>query len=161
MKEHSGGAPPTAVISVGHWSEENFEIHPVFLPDPARNDRMSELLAEAEDAGEDPIALCLTMLQPQIYSLLGQAMIRILSLLGTSQKPDLAYDQLRWVYGAALMEGQTLPQLAKKHGISKQAFQQGCKPFRYRFNIRCQSARTPEARERMRLRNSRRAKLAQ
>lgn len=156
MKEHAGGPPPSAFIPITHWGEENFEIHPIVVPDVAARDRLSDRIREVEDRGEDPVAFCLSLLAPALYEALGNGIRRIFALISESQNPLLAIDQLRWASGAALRDGQTIGDLARRHGIAKQAFQQGAKPYRALLAIRSQTARTDEARQRMSLRNSRR-----
>lgn len=56
-----------------------------------------------------------------------EAVLRIISVIINSQKPGLKADQVAWVYRLHVISGKTIPELAEKHGISKQAFQQGVK----------------------------------
>lgn len=56
-----------------------------------------------------------------------EAILQILSIIVNSQKPGLAADQVAWVARLHVISGKTMPDLAIKHGVSKQAFQQGVK----------------------------------
>jgi predicted DNA-binding protein YlxM (UPF0122 family) len=67
------------------------------------------------------------------------------------KKPLLALDQLAWIFGLSAREGASISELAAKHGISKQAFQQGAKRIIDQLEIpRTSHLRTDEAKANMR-----------
>lgn len=159
MNEHSGGTPKVGLISIDSWSEESFQLHPVFEWDPASLDLFSDIVKERIKAGQDPKEILVQALSSEIQLLIACALRRAVGFIRESRKPRLVADQIGWIAGVALFEGVTVGQLASRHGISKQAFQQGADKLREPlFPIRSQSARPAAARERMRLRNSRRTK---
>lgn len=158
MKEHSGGPPPSAIIPIAEWTEKEFEVHPVFIAHPEDSDRLSDEIREVEDRGEDAEAYVLNKFMPQVFAMAYRMSAGWIALTKDSKKRALAEDQLKWACGLAMMDGQSIGQLARKHGISKQAFQQGCRRFRQPNEFRSQSARSPEARQKMKMRNSTRRK---
>lgn len=159
VKEHSGGVPKVALIPIDSWSEERFELHPIFEPDMTTLDKPSEIILDRLKAGEDLEAVILDVCQAPIQRMLAEAMRRALGFIRESKKPRLTADQMAWIFDIALFDGQTIGQLASRHGISKQAFQQGAEKLRRVLEpAHCQSARPQRSREKMRLRNSRRGK---
>lgn len=156
MREHSGGTPEVAFVPRG---EEFSELHQVERPDMTQLDRPQDIILERLESGETLEDIVLDVCQKPILLLAAAAVRRAMGFVDESPKPRLTSDQIKWVTGISLFEGKTLGQLASRHGISKQAFQQGAEKLRGPlFGLRSQSARPHESRERMRLRNSRRTK---
>jgi len=151
-KEFSGGCPKSAVIPLSSWAEESFTVEPVFEWDPGSLDYLSDIIKEKRRKGEDVKAFLIRAVKPLVMDELIAKFQNFLLLTGGSQ---LKRDQLDWVFEVSLMRGETIGDLAKKHGISKQAFQQGAEEFREAFNIRSQTSRDESARLKMRDRNKR------
>jgi hypothetical protein len=106
--------------------------------------------------GGDPKDVLLKALAPEIRARIAEALRRFIALVRESAKPKLTLDQISWVCGLAMMEGESLGTLAAAHGVSKQAFQQGASSFRSLFQVRSQSERDAGARQKMSKRNFRR-----
>jgi len=156
-KEHPGGVGKPALIPIHSWAADGFEVVPQFVWDPAATDKLSELIEDHVQTGGDVRELLLQILNPEIRELTATALRKMLSFIRCERKPRLAADQIAWVCGLALVEGETIGTLAKRHGISKQAFQQGAERFRALLRIRSQTRRSDEAREKMSKRNHRRS----
>lgn len=79
-------------------------------------------------------------------------MIRaFLALIAVEKRPIYFIDQLIWLSGLAGKNGITLPELAKKHGVSKQAFEQAADRTNQHFQFPKTSAqRSSEAKNHMR-----------
>lgn len=76
---------------------------------------------------------------------------RFISFLFSWRKPLLALDQLAWLFGVRSREGASISELAGRHRISKQAFQQGAKRIAESLGIeRLSHLRSPEAKTNMR-----------
>lgn len=74
-----------------------------------------------------------------------------IALISVEKRPLYFLDQLVWLSGLASKNGISLPMLAKKHGVSKQAFEQASNRTNVNFNFPKTSAqRTEEARCNMR-----------
>lgn len=54
-----------------------------------------------------------------------EAIAGVISYIVDAKKPELAAEHLAWISGMRLREGTSAIELARKHGISKQAFSQG------------------------------------
>lgn len=152
MKEFSGGRPPVgwaggALSSVTEWKPEEI-------------DQLSELICDHLATGGRIEDLLLEVMHVEIRAQMATAVRRALRFIRESAKPALTADQLAWVCGMSLMDGEALGKLAKRHGISKQAFQQGAEQLRTQLydTGRSQTARPETARKHMRENNSRRTK---
>jgi hypothetical protein len=74
-----------------------------------------------------------------------------IALIAVEKRPLYFIDQLVWLSGLARNNGLSLPALAKKHGVSKQAFEQAAERTNAHFHFPKTSAqRSDEARENMR-----------
>lgn len=74
-----------------------------------------------------------------------------IALIRSAKKPILFLDCLWMLSGAALREGATIQSLAKKHGCSKQAFQQAMERVGEKFKFpKTRTERDDEAKEAMR-----------
>lgn len=159
-KEHSGGAPHSYRFRTDKWEEESFEVHPVFIPDVAAGDKLSDIIREIEEKGEDATPFLLEYLHLHIVEDRKQTMLRTaMMIMRQRTNPKLLWDMIRWVGGAAGMDGDSVEKLAKKYGIKKQAFQQRCEhQFRPILAIRSQSRRDDSARELMSKTNKKQTK---
>lgn len=159
-KEHAGGPPPSAFIPIESWGESGFDVVPVFVWDPAACDTLSDILEEHRSHGKDPRKFLLQILAPEIREQMCSVLRKVLVYIRSTRKRALVVDQLFWISGASLAwDGGTLGKLASRHGISKQAFEQGANALRRQlFSIRSQTQRDEEARQKMSRRTTRRCK---
>lgn len=96
-----------------------FEFGPIDSPE----DKIKELVAQGKSF--DSAFRIISELNERRFT--QEALLQVLSLIVNAQKPGLLADQVAWVARLHVISGRTMPQLAAKHGISKQAFQQGVK----------------------------------
>jgi hypothetical protein len=74
-----------------------------------------------------------------------------IALIAVEKRPLYFLDQLVWLSGLAAKNGLSLPMLAKKHGVSKQAFEQASERTNAHFNFpKTAAQRSEEARKNMR-----------
>ena len=159
MSEFSGGAPKFGTVPaplVRGLSFVSFEVVPVTEWQPDSIDKVGDVIAEQRHKGIDltPLLLCGTI--PEINAAVARAVWKTLATIRSAPNRALAVDQIAWASGLSLFENTNLSALARLHGLSKQAFQQGAEQYREVLpGMRSQSARTDEAREKMSLRNFR------
>lgn len=74
-----------------------------------------------------------------------------IALIAVEKRPLYFLDQLVWLSGLAAKNGLTLPMLAAKHGVSKQAFEQASERTNAHFQFpKTAAQRSEKARENMR-----------
>jgi hypothetical protein len=149
-KDFSGGSPEIGLESQSDGSASHVL---VTSWDPSAHDSFVDLLRDHIASGGDPWQFCSGFFETEIRARTSAAVKRTLLLIRDSNKPKLAVDQIAWTCGLALMEGETVGTLAKAHGISKQAFQQGAERFRRLLNVRSQTRRDDCARQNMKKAN--------
>lgn len=75
-----------------------------------------------------------------------------MALIAVEKRPLYFIDQLVWLSGLAASNGLSMPMLAKKHGVSKQAFEQAADRTNRLFNFPKTSAQRDEkAKDNMRV----------
>lgn len=142
----SDGATPEAVATTG------FDYPPDTLADQIRE-------AIARDLPLEPIINA--ALEETAMQLRAEGMDAVLSILLGAANPRLAAAQLAFAGGLHAQIGESGPQIAKRFGITKQAFQQGVEEFRKRLGLRkTRTMRSDEARARMASSNYRQRKPA-
>lgn len=94
MSEHSGGAPKSAIISLDSWSEESFEVHPVFNFDPTCIDTMADIFREARAAGVPAVQVLERALEKTIRLRIAHAVRRALMFVREAHKSRLVSDQI-------------------------------------------------------------------
>jgi hypothetical protein len=159
-KEHSGGSPRIGLIPIQANGETFFELTPIFEWNPESIDSLLDILAEHQARAGTKIDLAEMILRGGIREIeltVSIVVWKTLAAIKGAKDSRMAADQIAWVSGMAGMTGQSLGELARNYGLSKQAFQQGAEQYRFLFpTIRSQSARSTEARENMSQRNFRR-----
>jgi hypothetical protein len=154
MIEHSGGPPRIGTVpapAVRGVTFVSFEIVPVTEWQSESIDRI-ESLRELQARDGDVLACGI----PEVNEAVARAVWKTIAAICSSPNRALAVDQIKWACGLAAFENHNLGELARVHGLSKQAFQQGAEQYRDVLpGMRSQSARTEQAREKMSLRNYR------
>lgn len=108
-------------------------------------------MREKLDQGFGALEICESYSKERAKEIALEQIRAFLALVATEKRPLYFIDQLVWLSGLAASNNLSLPTLAKKHGVSKQAFEQAADRTNRHFNFPKTSAqRSEEARENMR-----------
>lgn len=114
-------------------------------------DSPEDIMREKLDQGMAALEICETYAVNQAREMALEKIRSFIALVAVEKRPLYFIDQLVWLSGLASSNGLTLPSLARKHGVSKQAFEQAAERTNRYFNFPKTSAqRSDEARENMR-----------
>ena len=154
QKEHAGGEPEYG-FDVDDWMEESFAVPITYqkLSIDTIDDIARETLARRGSIKPLIVQAVREMVMSETARLLGRALVMVLE----SRRPKLFVHQILW--STSLVE-ESLPELAKQYGISKQAFDQGAHRIMEKLGLRPnRNMRDEVAREKMSKRNQRQVKL--
>lgn len=84
-------------------------------------DRIREVLAKGGSVRE----VVGELIDAEANERVNEAIAGVISYIVDAQKPRLVAEHLAWISGMRLREGKSGTELARKHGISKEAFSQG------------------------------------
>lgn len=145
-------------ISVDAWSEASFVV-PIEHFDFDNLDAPEDLVRQRISEGK-PIAELVKAWAGALAEQNQADTVRaLLSLIIQAKKPRQRVDEIAFACGMFLSEGETIISLAKRHGISKQAFQRGVMTVCETLNLRkTRTMRSDEACKTMRRTNFRRTK---
>lgn len=87
----------------------------------ALEDRIREVLARGGSVRE----VVGELIEAEANERVNEAIAGVISYIVDAQKPRLVAEHLAWISGMRLREGRSGTELARKHGISKEAFSQG------------------------------------
>jgi hypothetical protein len=119
--------------------------------DHAALDSPEDVMREKLDQGFAALDICQAYAAERAKEIALEQIRAFLALVAVEKRPLYFIDQLVWLSGLAASNGLTLPSLAKKHGVSKQAFEQASERTNRYFNFPKTSAqRSEEAKEHMR-----------
>lgn len=114
-------------------------------------DSPGDVMREKLEMGMAALQICEDYSRERAQELAMEKIRAFLALVAVEKRPLYFIDQLVWLSGLASSNGLSLPLLAKKHGVSKQAFEQASERTNQHFNFPKTSAqRSDEARENMR-----------
>ena len=114
-------------------------------------DDLKDTVRERLAGGEAFAAIIQSLAAEEAELLMADRLAVFVALIRSSKKPILFLDCLWMLSGAALREGATIQSLAKKHGCSKQAFQQAMERVADRFPFpKTRTERSETAKEHMR-----------
>jgi hypothetical protein len=124
---------------------QTVQFDPSSLDSP--EDIMREKLAMRMSAHE----ICESYLQERDREKPLETIRAFIALIAVEKRPLYFLDQLVWLSGLAAKNGLSLPMLAKKHGVSKQAFEQAAERTNAHFQFpKTAAQRSDEARGNMR-----------
>ena len=151
MKEHSGGTPNIGYeIPIAAWDEESY---PVAIEQFKFHelDKPADLIRDAVKEGRD-IGPLLHNLADRLSEQRASAMlIAVFIFIKDHDNPKLTIDRIIWALGLATCGGASCAEMAREHGISKQAFVQGAHRIVDAIGLRkSRNMRDPKARENMR-----------
>ncbi len=158
-KEHQGGSPHTGRIAIGEWTEENFEVQitEAAYPEDSLCDQAREAIEKGEVAFEQ---FLVQQVEQRCQEERAANVAAVLTYLTEARNRVLAVDELVYAVGANTLERTNATILAKRHGVSKQAFSAGVRRAREALGLRKSvEMRDEKARENMRLRNKRQNKV--
>lgn len=119
--------------------------------DAASIDSPEDVMREKLAMGFGALEICETYAKEHAKEMALEMVRVLIALVAVEKRPLYFVDQLVWLSGLAAKNGLTLPSLAKKHGVSKQAFEQAADRTNAHFNFPKTSAqRSDGARENMR-----------
>ena len=152
-KEHSGGVPDYA-FECTEWTEESYAV-PIVHADIS--DKLEDVVAEYVERGSPITPLVVAAARRMARDESGRILCRAMAMVLDAKNPHLFVHQLLWSLG---MADETCPALAKRYGISKQAFDQGAQRISESLGLRkSRMMRDEQSRKRMSLRNSRHSKI--
>lgn len=96
-------------------------------------DDLKDSIRERLEGGETFAAVIHSLAIEEAELLMADRLAVFVALIRSSKKPILFLDCLWMLSGAALREGATIQSLARKHGCTKQAFQQAMERVGERF----------------------------
>ncbi|HWN09736.1 MAG TPA: hypothetical protein VNO50_10795 [Pyrinomonadaceae bacterium] len=160
-KEHAGGHLPPGVFRVPvEWSEDKAQAIQIEVFDFEHLDSLEDQVREHMAAGKPVSDLVKRLARLWMCKEKEEIISKLLSVIIQSKKPGLAATQLAFAAGLYVTASVTGPELAKKHGISKEAFQQGVERLREELGLRqTRTMRDQKARDTMRQTNYRPGKL--
>lgn len=149
MKEHSGGIPDIGHISLSSWDEESYVVP---IEQFRFKDTPEDYIEEMVRRGEDISPVFRAIVSQLAREMAAAKFLGALAIFDESKKPVLLLDQIKW--GAGLydgMDGASCGALAKKHGVSKQAFVQGAHRICNQINLggKTRNMRDDDARKNM------------
>jgi hypothetical protein len=155
-KEHSGGTPEVGFELAVHFGEDVSFPVPVVEVDHSHLDSVEDRVKEALLLGHKIRPIIVSMARAMILSEKVEAITQLMALLMDAEKPRLLIDQIAYATNMYLRQGLSMPELARKHGISKQAMQQGVERVQAQLGLpKTRTMRDEGGREKMRLRNRR------
>jgi hypothetical protein len=135
-------------------SNEHFEGGeriPICEFDHSSLDSPEDIMREKLEMGMAALEICEEFAIQRANEMALEKIRAFLALVAVEKRPLYFIDQLVWLSGLAASNGLTLPTLAKKHGVSKQAFEQAADRTNQHFNFPKTSAqRSEEAKRHMR-----------
>lgn len=155
MKEHSGGTPEIGHISLSSWDEESFVVpieHFKFDELDKPGDFIAEIVARGEDCEPTIKAFVEHCARIKVAGIVASLLDEFLK----AKNPRMIAHQIVWAIGMTLLDGESAAALAKRYGVSKQAFEQGALRVCSRLDLRpCRNMRGDEAKKNMSKRNFR------
>lgn len=140
---------------------ENNERVPVVFPDVDSLDSFADQVAEELSRGKSHAQIISEHVERQLGEQKWEAIAAVLLQIIDDDKPRLAARLLMYASGMLTEGNLTLPEIAKMHGITKQAAQQKGERLRAKLDLPLTSfMRSVEARETMRKNNFRKPKNA-
>ena len=110
-------------------------------------DQIREALAQGDGALK---SLITNLITDQGHERSNEAIARIICLIADARRPRLIADQLAWVSGMSINGGMSMPALAHRNHVTKQAFSQAALRLARKLGIRKSRAmRTDAARRSM------------
>lgn len=114
-------------------------------------DSPEDIMREKLDQGFGALEIMESYVRERAAEIALERLRSFIALIAVERRPLYFIDQLVWLSGLAASNKLTLPALAKKHGVSKQAFEQAADRTNQHFNFPKTSAqRSDEAKEHMR-----------
>ena len=148
MREHSGGCPDVGFESPAE-GEPGVPVR-IASFDFASVDSLADLIRDCEITGERPWDVVREIFRDDINALVLAGIRTYRDILAPSSRRRMAEAQLEWAIGESLVhDTKSLSELARRFGVSKQAFVQGAEQYRDLLGIRAQTKRTHESKQRM------------
>jgi hypothetical protein len=142
------------------WQDDVCFTVPITHPDHSAMDTIDDRVDEMRKHGKSCESLIDELVAEKLADARVDALTRLLAIVFKSNKPINALRQCACAVGLSIATEETMETWAVKAGTSKQSFQQGVKAKAKRLELRqTRTMRSEEAREQMRLRNSRRSKI--
>jgi hypothetical protein len=85
-------------------------------------DSLEDRIKEAIAKGEPVAALVAQLVDMEANERVNEAIAAVVGYIADAEKPRLAADHIAWISGMRIRQGESLPAIAKRHGVSKQAF---------------------------------------
>ena len=161
-KDHAGGAVPEGMFRVPvEWAEEIAHAVSVDQFNFEGLDRIEDQILEEIQQGRSVAGFIKGLAEQFMIRERLEVCSKLLALITTHRKPGLAADQLACAAGLYLTADIPWPALAKKHGVSKQAFEQGVERYRETLGLRkTRTMRDDQARHTMRQSNYRSRRIS-
>jgi hypothetical protein len=113
-------------------------------------DSIEDEIREAMAKGQSLSELIKRIVEVEAAERANEAVAAVIAHIADSAKPRLAADHLAWISGMRTTQGQALPALAKRNGVTKQAFSQAAVKLADALGIRpARQMRSSKAREAM------------
>jgi hypothetical protein len=119
-------------------SNEHFEGGervPICEFDHSSLDSPEDIMREKLEMGMAALEICEEFARESAREQTQRMMRKIVAALFSEERPKFFIFQLAWLSGYASNEGFTLPELAAKSGVSKQAFEQACERTAVEFKF--------------------------
>jgi hypothetical protein len=146
--EHSGGIPNLAFEGGGHGEQSSPVGTVEFDYDALDSDE--ERLAEAVLTQQDVKPILAAIVERESSLAAQEAVSAVIMLVLDAANPRTQSEQIGWASGMYTSSGVSMPELAKRHGLTKQAFQQAVRRIRENLGLRqTRAMRSAEAKQHM------------
>jgi hypothetical protein len=116
------GEKELARSGVGVEEERHHEPFEVESPDFESLDSLEDRIREAIATGGSVKALVQRLIDAEAGERVNEMVAAVVGYIADAEKPRLAADHVAWISGMRIRQGESLPSIAKRHGMSKQAF---------------------------------------
>jgi|GEM_PF-5232951 len=151
MSDFAGGSP---AIGFEH-SDSGSRSVAISVFKPEQLDKLEELIADHISTGGSLREVLTNIIEPEMIEFSSRALKRFCLLVCEAKNVRLEIKRVLWRSGVSLMDGESVGDIGRECHVSKQAVQQGSSIYDEVLDIRSQSKRSKEAREKMSKRNAR------
>lgn len=111
---------------------------PAFVEDFdwSRLDTIEDEIKQGLKEGRSVVSMVRELVDMEASERLNEGIAKVLCYIADAEKPRLAAEHIAWISGMRIRQGESLPSIAKRHGMSKQAFCQAALRLAKLLNLR-------------------------
>lgn len=104
--------------------------------DWSRLDSIEDEIKQGLKEGRSITELVRELVEMEASERLNEGIAKVICYIADAEKPRLAAEHIAWISGMRIRQGESLPSIAKRHGMSKQAFCQAALRLAKVLNLR-------------------------